>query len=108
MQSTELKNRLLKETALLAILGFFGLTVLPLCIYFVGRAIFGEYGTGGFGSFFGALHRELREGEPAVWFLLLSPYLLWQLARLTLWVFRQLGRREAESGDDPGEAPGKL
>lgn len=108
MQSTELKNRLLKETALLAILLFFGLAVLPLCIYLVGEAIFGEYGNGGFGSFFGALHRELREGEPAAWFLLLSPWLLWQLARLTLWGFRQLGRREAEPGEDTREAPGKL
>lgn len=109
MQSSELKNRLLKETALLAVLGFFGLAVLPLCIYFVGEAIFGEYGNGGFSSFFGALHRELREGEPAAWFLLLSPYLLWQLARLTLWALRQLERRgDADSSEDARGAPGKL
>ncbi|HET6630008.1 MAG TPA: hypothetical protein VFG91_09560 [Woeseiaceae bacterium] len=98
----------MKETALLAILVFFGLAVLPLCIYLVGEAIFGEYGSGGFGSFFGALHRELREGEPAAWFLLLSPYLLWQLVRLTLWGFRQLGPRGSESADTARDAPGKL
>jgi hypothetical protein len=106
LESTEVKNRLLKETALLAILGFFGLAVLPLCIYVVGETIFGAYGNGEFGSFFGALHRELREGEPAAWFLLLSPYVLWQLVRLTLWGFRQLGRRHTGSGEDAGEAPG--
>lgn len=105
VQSTEVKNRLMKETALLAILGFVGLAILPLCIWFVGQAIFGEYGNGGFSSFFGALHRELREGEPAAWFLLLSPYLTWQLVRLTLWGFRQLGRRDGESAGDTSEAP---
>ncbi len=103
-----MKNRLLKETAILAVLVFLGLALLPLCIYLVGQAIFGEYGSGGFSGFFGALHRELREGEPAAWFLLLSPYLLWQLARLTLWGFRQLGPGGSEAGDESGEAPGKL
>jgi hypothetical protein len=36
-------------------------------------------------------------GEPAVWFLLLSPYLLWQLCRLTIRAFRRTGRRPAPS-----------
>jgi hypothetical protein len=90
--STELKNRLKKETALLVILGFVGLAVLPLAIWFVGQALFGGYESGGLASFFGALQRELRQGEPAAWFLLLSPWLLWQLARLTLWGFRQRGQ----------------
>lgn len=108
VQTTEAKNRLLKELALLAILGCIGLAVLPLCIYLVGEAVFGEYGNGGFSGFFAALHRELRQGEPAVWFLLLSPYLLWQLVRLTLWAARRLGRRDGQAGVDGREAPGKL
>lgn len=88
LETSAIKNRLIKETALLAVLVFIGVAVLPLCIYLVGEAVFGEYGNGGFSGFFGALHRKLREGEPSVWFLLLSPYLLWQLLRLTLWASR--------------------
>lgn len=94
-RSDEIKNRLRKETALLAVLLFVGLVVLPLSIYLVGMAVFGEYGNGGFSSFFGALHREFRAGEPAVLFLLLSPYLLWQLMRLAIWGFRYFGQRQA-------------
>lgn len=105
MSSTELKGRLKKETALLVVLGFVGLAVLPLCIWFVGQAVFGEYESGGLGSFFGALQRELREGEPAAWFLLLSPWLLWQLARLTLWGFRQLGQGRQASAAAAREEP---
>lgn len=108
VQSDELKTRLVKEAARLAILGFVGLAVLPLCIWFVGRAVFGEYGSGGVISFFGALQRELAAGELAVWFLLLSPYLLWQLFRLTLWGFRRLGRPQGGPGVDARDAPGKL
>jgi hypothetical protein len=108
VQSSALKKRLLKETALLAVLGFIGLAVLPLCIYFVGQAVFGEYGNGGFSGFFGELHRKLREGEPSVWFLLFSPYLLWQLLRLTLWASRQFGRHVVDEPNAGREAPGKL
>ncbi len=107
MQSTDIKNRLVKEATLLAVLGFFGFALLPVCIYFVGQAVFGEY-AGGLGSFFGALHRELREGELGAWFLLFSPYLLWQFLRLTFGTFRHLGRGIGAAGADPGDAPGKL
>lgn len=105
METHELKTRLVKEVALLAILGFIGMAVLPLCIWFVGQAVFGEYGSGGVISFFGALQRELFAGEPAVWFLLLSPYILWQVLRLTLWGFRRLGRPHGEPAADVRDAP---
>lgn len=108
MDSSALKNRLLKETALLAVLGFIGLAVLPLCVYLVGQAVFGEYGNGGFSGFFGELHRKLRGGEPSAWFLLFSPYLLWQLLRLTLWASRQFGRKVGEPEVNGREVPGKL
>ncbi len=38
------------------------------------------------------LHGELRTGEPVVWFLMLSPYLAWQLLRLTVYGFRRAGK----------------
>lgn len=100
--SDDVKRHVLQEAALLTGLVFIGLAILPLCIYFVGRAVFGEYGDGGLSGFYGQLHRELREGEPVIWFLLLSPYLLVQVLRLTLWGFRHLGEPDTEG------SPGKL
>ena len=105
MPPTELKDRLKKEAALLVILGFIGMALLPLGIWFVGQAVFGGYESGGLASFFGALQRELRQGEPAAWFLLLSPWLLWQLARLTLWGFRHLGQVSQPSAPVRREEP---
>ncbi|MGH8193338.1 MAG: hypothetical protein ACREQ8_02905 [Woeseiaceae bacterium] len=78
---------------------FVGLVILPLCIYGVGEAVFGEYGNGGFASFYRQLHARFRDGEPVVWFLLLSPYLLWQLVRLTAWAFRRSRRPGAPAAD---------
>jgi len=70
-----------------------GLFLLPIAVYVVGRALFGEYGGTGFSAFYGMLHSELRSGALSVWFLILSPYLIWQLLRLTIRAFRLAGRR---------------
>lgn len=78
-----------KELLLFLSLLIVGLVILPGAIYFVGSAIFGAYGGTGFSAFYGMLHSELRAGEPAVWFLVLSPYILWQLLRLTFHAFRK-------------------
>ncbi|MDG2377079.1 MAG: hypothetical protein P8M18_12105 [Woeseiaceae bacterium] len=65
-----------------------GLILLPVAVYIVGRLIFGEYGGTGFMAFYGMLYSELLSGAPSVWFLVLSPYLIWQLLRLTLRAFK--------------------
>lgn len=83
---------------MLAGLVFFGLAVLPLCIFLVGRAVFGAYGDGGLGAFYGQLLGEFLEGNAVVWFLLLSPCLVWQLARLTILGFRQFRQPDSEPG----------
>lgn len=70
-----------------------GLFLLPVAIYVVGRLLFGEYGGTGFTAFYGMLHSDLRSGAPSAWFLVLSPYLIWQLLRLTLRAFRAAGQR---------------
>jgi hypothetical protein len=70
-----------------------GLFLLPAAVYIVGSAIFGEFGGSGFGAFYAMLIEELRGGEPAVWFLVLSPYIVWQLLRLTLGAFRAAADR---------------
>ena len=70
-----------------------GLFLLPVAIYVIGLALFGEYGGSGFSAFYANLHSELLAGAPSVWFLILSPYLIWQLLRLTIRAFRMAGQR---------------
>lgn len=83
------KRKLRKEAILFGALFFGGLLLLPLAVYFVGQAIFGNYGGGDFFDFFVALHGRLWSGEPTVIFLMLSPYLLWQTLRLTVFALRR-------------------
>lgn len=90
-----LKDRVLKESAVIGALILGGLLVLPILIYLVGEAVFGEYGGAGFSDFYVRLHQDLRRGDVAALFLILSPCLLWLLVRLSLWLFRRLGNRPA-------------
>lgn len=92
-----LKKTATRESALFLFLLFFGLVILPFAVYTVGKSVFGEYGETGFSAFYVTLHSSIRDGEPAVIFLVLSPYLVWQLARLTIWGFRQTWRRRQQA-----------
>lgn len=92
MDQSDLKTKFIKELATFAILFFVGLVLLPIAVYLVGNAVFGGYEDGGFSTFYGALHSDLRDGAVPVWFLVLSPYLVWQLLRLTVWGYRQTSR----------------
>ena len=69
-----------------------GLLLLPAAVYLVGKSIFGEYGGTGFTEFYGTLYSKLLSGNLSVWFLVLSPYLIWQLMRFTIRTFRASGR----------------
>jgi len=82
-----------REAGLFLWLLLAGLFLLPLAVYTVGRVLFGEYGGTGFAAFYGMLHSELRSGSLSVWFLVLSPYLICQLLRLTVRAFRLAGNR---------------
>lgn len=82
-----------REAALFLGLLLFGLLILPIAVYLVGGTVFGEYGGDGFFAFYGMLHSAIRNGETAVLFLVLSPYLLWQVFRLTVWGFRKTWHR---------------
>jgi hypothetical protein len=65
------KEVLRKEAALMLVLLFFGLALLPVAIFLVGQNVFGHYGGYGYGHFFGELI-----------------YLTWQLVRLTVFGWR--------------------
>ena len=51
-----LKKTATRESALILCLLFFGLLILPLAIYVVGKSVFGDYGGSGFSAFYGTLH----------------------------------------------------
>ena len=87
-----LRHRLRKEVALFVGLLFFGLILMPIAIYVVGQDVFGPYGGHGYGDFFGTLSAKLRAGDRVAWFLVLSPYLVWQCLRLTALAWRQAAK----------------
>ncbi len=86
------KNVVAREAILLAIWLLVGLLLLPIAIYLVGRMIFGEYGGEGLTGFIEEIYRGILAGDGVVWFLFLSPYLGWQVLRLTAWLFRRTTR----------------
>ena len=96
--SNSVRRIIVREASLL--LGFFfvGLVLLPIAIYVVGQAIFGDYGGGSYGRFFSELSGRVRAGDPAAWFLVLSPYLGWQTLRLIGLAWRVAGRRPLPRG----------
>lgn len=71
-----------------------GLFVLPAAIYLVGSRIFGEYSTDGSGMMALAeqIWLDLAAVRPFAWLLVLSPYVVIQLARgvRRLWRARSL------------------
>jgi len=90
-KSFDLRRLASKELALLTGFLFFGLVIMPVVIYFVGQAIFGSYGGDGYGSFFGTLTSKVTSGDYVAWFLVLSPYLGWQILRLLAFAWRRSG-----------------
>ena len=96
-----LKQIALREAALFLALLFFGLVILPLGIYLVGGQVFGDYGGHGFGDFFRGLNSKIRDGEAVAWFLVLSPYLGWQILRLTAYLWRLSGGAGNSGGARP-------
>ena len=85
-------NTLKKEGALFAVLLFVGFVLLPIAIWLVGKAVFGAYGGTGYADFFGNLSGKIRGGDLVAWFLVLSPYLVWQCLRLTALGWRSVGK----------------
>jgi len=78
----------LKESALLLGLVFLGFVIMPIAIYWVGQNVLGEFGGYGYSDFFGSLSAKIRSGDHVAWFFVLSPYLAWQVLRLTFFALR--------------------
>jgi len=71
------------------VLLIFGTIALPVSIYFVGLEVIGPYeGEGGPGSLMFTIWHALINGELTAWILVLSPYLVIQLLRLTGLIWR--------------------
>lgn len=86
------KQRAIKEVALFVGLLFFGFVIMPIAVYLVGQQFFGEYGGAGYSHFFGILSGKVRSWDIVAWFLILAPYLAWQIVRLTAHGWRVAGR----------------
>ncbi len=79
---TPLILKVRKEAFLFLALLFFGFVIMPIGVWFVGQAVFGAYGGTGYGDFFGTLSAKIRSGNAVAWFLVLAPWLMWQVLRL--------------------------
>ena len=85
-----LKKTVSREALLLAYLLLSGLLLLPIAIYVVGKSVFGSYSGSGLTDFLERIFRGVVNADGVVWFLILSPYLAWQVLRLTIWIFHRL------------------
>lgn len=90
-----LRRILTREIALFVVLLFVGFVLLPIAIWFVGQALFGEYGGSGYDDFFGTLSAKIRSGDRVAWFLVLSPYLGILSLRLMVWGWRRTAQSTA-------------
>lgn len=79
-----------KELLIAAILLSFGTLLLPVAVFMVGQQILGSYEGGGVADLSQAVWSALLAGRASAWLLVLSPYLVIQLLRLS---WRVLYRR---------------
>lgn len=91
-QKSPLHKILKKEAALFVVLLFVGFVLLPVLVWFVGKAVFGAYGGHGFAEFFGTLSGRIRSADLGAWFLVLSPWLALQIIRLAALGWRSAGK----------------
>lgn len=92
LQQIPLKQVALRESALFLGLLFLGFVIVPIPIYLVGQTLLGEFGGHGYGDFFGTLSSRVRSGDLVAWFFVLSPYLAWQVMRLSIHAWRAAGK----------------
>ncbi len=83
MENANFKQTATRELALFVGLLFVGLVIMPVAIYQVGQLVFGAYGGVGYGDFFARLSERIRHFDLSAWILVLSPWIGWQILRLS-------------------------
>jgi hypothetical protein len=87
---TRAKSRLRKELLVATALLSFGLAALPVLVYWVGIRVVGEYyPDSGLSDFVWHIWSDLAAGSVLAWILIVSPYLIIQLLRLSLIFWRR-------------------
>jgi hypothetical protein len=93
-----------RELLIAALLFGFGFLVLPFAIYWVGLRVVGEYAKDA-GAFTLAeqVWLDFLRLEPTAWILVLSPYVVFQLARLVrrVWCARSTVKRVTNPSAEP-------
>ncbi len=84
-----IRQRITIELGLFFGLLFVGLILVPVAVYLVGGAVFGEYAGNGYSEFFNNLSAKVRNGDRVAWFLIFSPYLTILVLRLVAWGWRR-------------------
>jgi hypothetical protein len=78
-----------RELTIAAAVLAFGFFALPFAIYWVGQRVIGEYAQdAGVLDLAEQIWSELLHLEPAAWILVLSPYVVIQLTRLAIRLWR--------------------
>tara|TARA_Y100000389_G_scaffold198646_1_gene235537 strand:+ start:6957 stop:7259 length:303 start_codon:yes stop_codon:yes gene_type:complete len=83
-----------KETLLICVFLFVSLLVLPIVIYIVGESVFGSYAGNSFTDFFIGLIKKFFSGNYVTWLLIMSPYLGWQILRLSIYLWKSLNQNK--------------
>lgn len=77
---------LTRELLTLGLCLLLGLLLMPVLIWFVGKAELGPYANGGLGALLGDYYVTLAKGSLAFWLVALGPYsVLWLLRGLRYW-----------------------
>jgi len=84
-----IRQRITIELGLFFGLLFVGLVLVPVAVYLVGGAVFGEYAGNGYSEFFSHLSAKVRSADRVSWFLIFSPYLTVLVLRLVAWGWRR-------------------
>ena len=83
-----------------------GLVGLPLAIYGVGQRVFGEYAPNqGLIDLAGAIWLNLARLHAAAWLLVLSPYIVISLLRLSYRLWRPRRRAVERPTNEPDPSP---
>lgn len=90
MPEISIKQKFIHELFLFSTLLFCGFVLLPVLIFLVGDQVFGDF-DGGYGQFFGQISRDIVSGRGVTWFLVLSPWLVIQVIRVTWFVLGKTG-----------------